>query len=105
VPEPEPPESFRLKVPLVGSLYVTGRDVMLMALLTAVGSGLIGMQLYTFRSFQYEMASQVAVLTVHIAKGQEDRDRILALLRLRICSDLPSPPPHLEDAWKKACTN
>lgn len=104
MPAPEPPSSFELKVPIAGSLFVTGRDVMLVAFLAAMGAGLIGMQLYTFNSFQREMVTQFKLMGTRFEKGQEDRDRITSLLRLRICSDLPEPPPHLREAWTKACT-
>ena len=104
MPEPERPESFRLHVPVIGSLYVHGRDVMLLAFLSVIGAGLIGMQLYTFKMFQHEMVTQISRITERFEKGQEDRDRIMALLRLRICSELPTPPPHLKEAWVKACT-
>lgn len=103
MPDGDRPEGFRLKVPVVGSLDVTGRDVMLLAFLAAVGAGMIGMQLYTFRTFQREMAAQLAVVNARFEKGQQDRDHILMLLRLRICADLPIPPPHLKEAWTKAC--
>ena len=87
MPEPERPESFRLQVPVVGSLHVTGRDVMLIAASSAaMGCGLIGMQLYTFNSFQREMIAQVQIIRARFDKGQEDRDRITSLLRLRICT-------------------
>jgi hypothetical protein len=101
---PDQPSSFQLKVPIAGSLYVTGRDVMLVAFLAALGAGLIGMQFYTFQSFQREMIAQFKVMSLLFEKGQEDRDRITALLRLRICSDLPEPQPHLKEAWLKACS-
>lgn len=104
MPPTEPPPGFELKVPIAGSLSVTGRDVMLVAFLAAMGAGLIGMQLYTFNSFQREMIAQFVAMNMRFDKGQEDRDRLSALLRLRICSELPAPQPHLKEAWTKACT-
>jgi hypothetical protein len=113
-----PRDRFELKVPIAGSLAVTGRDVMLVAFLAAIGAGLIGMQFYTFQSFTRELGSQFrtmtqqveksqGILAEQIGKAQQDRDQILSLLRLRICSDLSDKgpiKPHLEAAWRRVCS-
>lgn len=116
---PDQPEGFNLKVPIAGSLSVTGRDVVLVAFLAAMGVGLIGMQWYTFQSFTRELAINFRLLAEQIDKGQRqrddrldkaqaDRDQILSLLRLRICVDLaaqqPKKSPALEALWQRVCT-
>ena len=75
-------------VPLLGSLKLTGRDVLLAGALIALGAGAITVQWMSLTAFQSALARDVTRVFVHADRASHEREQMLALLKLRTCTDV-----------------
>jgi hypothetical protein len=71
-----------------GSLAASGRDILMLAMLAALGAGVIGMQLYTFSTFTRTLEGARHSLDREVTRAIAERQDIVGLLRLRICTDV-----------------
>lgn len=79
--------SMEVKTPW-GSIAANGRDILMLAMLGALGAGIIGTQLYTYHAFGQILAGARIALEREVARAADERTEIAALLRLRICTDV-----------------
>lgn len=72
----------------LGSLKLSGRDVLLAGCLIALGAGAIVVQWMTLTAFQSALARDVTRVFVHADRAANEREQIMALLKLRTCTDV-----------------
>jgi len=86
--------------PLVGSLTITGRDLMLAVVMLVVGAAAIVVQVITMQAFRTTVAQGIEHVADSLEVGRRDRDVIISLLRAKTCAEAlaieePDPPPKL----------
>jgi hypothetical protein len=67
------------RVPALGAVRITGRDLMLAATLAVLGAAAITVQVVTLRSFADGVRAEVR-------RASDERARMLGLLTLRTCT-------------------
>jgi hypothetical protein len=71
-----------------GGFRLAGRDLLLAVVLLALGAAAITVQWITIASFQAGIARDVARVFAAADQARREREEILALLRLRTCSEV-----------------
>jgi hypothetical protein len=102
-----------LRLPALGAFRMAGRDLMLAAVLIALGAGAVSVQFLTLRAWQSAIRGDVAQALLAHERGAREREQILGLLRLEVCTNaylsasraaVPETlRPQLDPIWTRAC--
>jgi hypothetical protein len=76
---------FELKLP-VGGFRLAGRDLLLAAVLMALGVGAIGVQYLSLQEFRHALVTDHARLLVDVDEARAERRHLLGLMRLQVCT-------------------
>lgn len=80
----------------LGSLKLTGRDVLLAGVLIALGAGAITVQWISLSAFQSALARDVLRVFQQADRADADREEILAVLRAKSCAEALAAPTRKE---------
>lgn len=92
------PNGVQVSHPVLGSLAISGRDLLLAVVLLALGCGAIAVQVVTMRAFQQGITSGLQEMAREFEISQQDRTEILHILRARSCAEaLIAPTPRSDE--------
>lgn len=86
-PRPGNGNGLSFSNPLIGSLAISGRDLMLAVVLLALGAAAVAVQVLVLRGFRDSFQQHMTTVTDSFQVGRRDRDLILAILRARSCAE------------------
>lgn len=98
---------LEVKVPKLlggGGLRIAGRDMLLAGVLIALGAASITVQFMTLTAFQSALARDISRVFVHADRAANEREQIMALLKLRTCTDVFFEASRQVDATLRAQT-
>jgi hypothetical protein len=103
---------LELKTPF-GSVAATGRDLILIVVLGALGAAAIGIQVYTMRNLEKVVVWSFEDMKAKAEVARVERDQMLSMMRLRMCTDVfvmqaskvedETVRASLQMAWRELC--
>lgn len=81
------PNGVSVSHPVLGSLAITGRDLLLAVVLLALGAGAVAVQWITFTAFQRSVSQDLTLMLSAIDTAARERDQILAVVRAETCGE------------------
>lgn len=111
-PAPDNGNGLEVSSPMLGKLRMAGRDLLLAAVLLVLGVASITVQWMTLTAFEAAFARDVTRVFAQADRAQDERDHMIALLRLRTCTETfldaardarPAVREQIERTWTQVC--